>query len=332
MKRIISIIKKDYALALRDSIVLYIIIGPLLLALAVRLFIPTVENPTLNFIVEDSIPLKYISQLEAYGTVEVIQSKEGVINRVNKTDAVPGIILEDNQPKIIFEGNEPQGVIDNYITIFEKVLNQNTEYALSLKTISDRTPMFYGLTTIIIIMTALFLGGTVAGFNIVTEKDTKVIKSMAVTPLKMSTYMFSRGLVAIITSIIIGILSAMILSGTSINYVKLVLTLISSSPLVVIIALLIGRMADNQINSIAAIKVIMPVYLTLPLASLFIPKAFQVLLYPLPNYWTFYSLQHIFLSEGASTKFYIALATLFVLGSVYLLILSKMFRKHFGLR
>ncbi len=332
MNRITSIIKRDYVLALRDSIAIYIIIAPLFLALAVRLFIPAVEDVKFNFIVQDSLRSEYISQLEAYGTVQKLQSKEEVINRVNKTDAVPGVILEDNQAKIIFEGNEPQDLINNYISIFEKVLNQNTEYDLSIKTLSDKKPVLFGLMAIIIIMTALFLGGTVSGFNIVTEKDTKAIRSMAVTPLKMSTYMFSRGLVAVITSIVIGIFSALILSGASINYVKLVLLLVASSPLIVIITLLIGRMADNQINSIAAIKVIMPVYLTLPLVTLFIPKAFQILLYPLPNYWAFVSLQHIFLYEGSSTAFYIALAILFVLGSIYLLILSKMFRKHFGLR
>lgn len=332
MKRIMSIIKKDYALALRDSIALYIIIGPLLLAVAVRLFLPTVEDVKLNFIVDKSIQSEYIAQLESYGTVESLDSANQVYERVNKTDAAAGLVMENDQIKVIFEGNEPREIIQSYTAVFEKVLNQNDEYSTKLSVLSDKKPMLYGLMSTIIVMTALFLGGTVSGFNIVTEKDTKAIRAMAVAPLKMSTYLFSRGIVAVVTSVVIGILSAFILAGTSIDYTKLVAALLASSPLIVIITLLIGRMADNQINSIAAIKLIMPVYLTLPLASLFIPAQFQFVLYPLPNFWAFQSFQHLFLSEGSTSNFYLGISILFVLGAIALLALSRLFRTHFGLR
>lgn len=332
MNRFVSIIKKDYSLSLRDNIALYIIVAPLLLAFAVRLFIPTVSEVTLNFIIEDSVSSEYINQFDSYGTVELLENKERVIDRVNRTDAVAGIFVAEDRHKIIFEGNEPQEVIDSYVSVFEKVLNNNDEYPLSSQTLSENEPILYGIISIVIIMTALFLGGTVSGFNIVAEKDSGAIKSLAVAPLRMNTYIISKGAVAIITCLITGVISTMILSATSVNYLKLVLTLISSGPMAIIIALLIGRMASNQINSIAAIKVIMPVYLTLPLVSLFIPQMFQIFLYPLPNYWAFISLQHIFLSNGSSASFYTALTALSVSGIVYLFILSKVFRRHFGLR
>lgn len=331
MNRIIRIIQKDYKLALRDSIILYLIIGPLLLALAVRLFLPNIEDVKLNFIVDEGIGNKYSEQLKAYGHVEV-ESKENVYDRVNKNDAVPGVVLENEKPKIIFEGNEPQELINSYSVIFEMVFNENNEYNITSKNLSDKKPMLYSLMSTIILMTALFLGGTVSGFNIVAEKNTNAIRSMSVTPLKMRTYLFSRGFVAVITSIVIGILSALILSGTSIDYQKLIISLICASPLVVIITLLIGRMADNQINTIAAIKLIMPVYLTLPLASLLIPQRFLFILYPLPNFWAFQCSQHIFYSEGSINDFYTANIILFALGTIILLFLSKISKKHFGLR
>jgi len=332
VNRILSIIKKDYTLALRDSIALYIIIGPLLLAFAVRLFLPSVEDVKFNMAAEQSISSQTIEALSQYGEVEIFDSKDDVIHRVNMTDAIPGLVLEEGQIRVIFEGNEPQATIQTYTTLLEKVLLDNSDYALSSLSDDLDKPMLYGLMSTIIIMTALFLGGTVSGFNMVAEKDTKVIRSMAVTPLKMHTYLFSRGIVAIVTSLIIGLLSAIILSGITVNYFNLTLVLLASSPLIVIITLMIGRLADNQINSIAAIKIIMPVYLTLPLASLFIPQSLQVILYPLPNYWAFISLQSVFNAAEITGSFYMGLLALFISGSLYLFILTNRFRKHFGLR
>lgn len=332
MKRIINFIKKDYTLALRDSIALYIILAPLLLALAVRLFLPTVEDVKLNFIVSGGIGHEVVAQLSEFGTVETLDTNEEVYARIAKIDAVPGLVVENGDFKMVFEGNEPREIVESYKLVFEKVINGNAAYPARLEALSNKKPMLYGLMSTIIVMTALFLGGAVSGFNIVAEKDSKAIRAMAATPLRMGTYLLSRGISAILVSILIGMLSAWILSGAGIDYGKLALSLLAAGPLVAAITLLIGRMADNQINSIAAIKLIMPVYLTLPLAALFLPQKFLFVLFPLPNYWAFRSYQHIFLSEGTSGDFYLSVAVLFGLGALVVLTLSKLFRKHFGLR
>ncbi|AKL95762.1 ABC-2 type transporter [Clostridium aceticum] len=220
----------------------------------------------------------------------------------------------------------------SYEPILETILNENPKFQMTSRQIGDKQPILYGIMSMVIVMLAIFFGGTVSGFNIVAEKDTKTIRSMSVSPLKMSGFVAARGVVAILISIIIGLLSSLILAGVTVNYYKILLMLLASSSMTVIIALLIGRIANNQISSIATIKVIMPVFIALPLVSLFIPKSWQLLLYPLPNYWAFMSLYHIFLGEGSSTWFFASISALFLTGTIYLLVLSKTFKNHFSLR
>ncbi|AKL95759.1 hypothetical protein CACET_c23130 [Clostridium aceticum] len=92
MKKIISIIKKDFILSLRDNIVVYIMVAPLLLALALRMFLPSVEEIKLNFVIEENAAAFYLETLQQYGDVEVLPHAEAVKERVGQTDAIPGII------------------------------------------------------------------------------------------------------------------------------------------------------------------------------------------------------------------------------------------------
>jgi len=332
MRKIISIIKKDFALSLRDNIVIYIIIAPLLLALAIRMFLPSVDEIKLSFVMEESIPSSYMEEIQKFGDVEVLPTTDAVIERVGQSDAIPGIILRDNVVKVIFEGNEPQSILNSYTPILESIFNENPQLNITTRQVGENQPILYGVMTIIIVMTAIFLGGTVSGFNIISEKDTNVIRSMAVSPLKMRDFVIARGIIATSISVVIGLLSSLILVGFAVDFSKVLLLLLASSSMAVIISLLIGRIANNQINSIAAIKVVMPVFITLPLASLFIPKVWHLVLYPLPNYWAFIGLQHIFLSEGSTSWFYISIAMLFLISNIYLVAISKIMKKHFGLR
>jgi hypothetical protein len=58
------------------------------------------------------------------------------------------------------------------------------------------------------------------------------------------------------------------------------------------VAVLLGSFADNQIASLAIMKIIMPVFLIIPVVSSFVPESLHFWFYPLPMYWQYDSIVH----------------------------------------
>lgn len=332
MKRILNLMSQDLTLILRDSIVIYIIIGPILLALALRMFLPSVEDIKLTFAVDKNISEKHMTELQKYGVLEVYDNAQEVRKRVEGTDAVPGVVNENGKITVIFEGNEPESVIENYKTILEQVLFGNGRAQFTHKSIGAEKSTLYEIMTILIIITAIFLSGVAPGFNIVGEKDTGAIKALSISPMRFQEYIAARGLLSFIISIFIVLVSSLIMVEQLIQFWKLLVLLLFSFSLTTIVSMVIGRLANNQISAISAIKIIMPVYLTLPLASIFVPNKFQFFLYPLPNYWQFQALLSIYSNMGSTFGFWTSTMLTFITGTVYLILFTRIFKKNFGIR
>lgn len=332
MKRILGLICQDITLMLRDSIIVYIAFGPLLMALALRLFMPSVEDVRMNFVAENRIGETIISELEKYGNVQRLEDKQEVITRVERTDMVPGIIDDNGKLVLIFEGNETGSLVETSRAILNRVVQGGSSLNLKAESINSNNSFMKEILTVMIIMTSIFLGGVAAGFNMVNEKDVKAIQALSVSPLRMREFITARGIVAFVISVATTMLGSLILSGNQINYLKLMILLASSCMIIALVSLIVGRMANNQISAISAIKLAMPVFLTIPLASLFLPEKLQLLLYPFPNYWQFRALRGIYSSMEFNPDFWLSSAMTFVLGAAFLVWLSGTFKKHFGIR
>ena len=106
MKRIITFFKLDMKLAQRDSIAVYSLVSPVLLAVIVRLVIPTVQDVSVTLAVSRSVDSAVVERLEEFGEVELYESEGEVIDRVNENDDVSGILYRDGRYVAVLEGNE----------------------------------------------------------------------------------------------------------------------------------------------------------------------------------------------------------------------------------
>jgi len=332
MKRIRNLMQQDVTLVLRDSIIIYIALGPILMSIALRLFMPSVEDVRLTFAVENSIGASYISEIERYGNVEKYGDRQEIIKRVERTDMVPGVINDNGEIAVLFEGNEAESLIQNYKTIFSAIFYRSKPLDFTVKSLPNNNSFMIEILTVLIIMTTLFLSGVASGFNIVGEKDAKAIRSLAVSPLRMFEFISARGLLAFITSIVTVITGSLIITGRNINYLMLLILLISSCTVTASVSLIIGRLANNQISAISAIKFTMPIFLTVPLLSLFVPQKLQFFMYLLPNYWQFRALRSIYSGAAINFDFLVSSLMTFVMGTALLILLSRAFKKHFGIR
>ncbi|NSW91667.1 MAG: ABC transporter permease [Firmicutes bacterium] len=333
INRIKCIVFKDITSALRDNILAYTLAAPLIISLILKFIIPSVEEAKLKFIVDENLDANLIARIEMYGDVELNKGVNRIIERVEGNDHVPGIYIEDGKPVILFEGNEPSHLVETYKAAFESAIYGVDIIGFNHSSLDKTNSTLSEILAMCVVMMTIFIGGTIEGFNIVEEKDTNSIRAVSVSPVKTWEYVFARGLLAVIISIVVAITSALILSGFSINYFKLVAALFLSGALTTSICLAVGGFASNQITAIAVLKIAMPVYVGLPFLSLFAPDKLRVLFYILPNYWQFQAFKNVF--NIASTNdfgFWFSSGLTLVLSSILLLVLIRVLRRRLILR
>ncbi len=331
MNRILNLIRQDIATALRDNLIIYMLIAPLLIAFGMKLFIPSVEQAGLSFAVADSASHQLVEQLQAYGTVELIKESE-LQGRVEKTDTIAGIIEKDNRITIIFEGNEPQQLIETYKAVIEEVTSKQSFAEITHRSLGKEGSILNELLTITMLMMAMLIGSIVSGFNIVAERDTKAINAIAVSPLTALQFITARGLLASLAATACAIGTSLIMAGTGINYLQLTVILLLSSLLTTLLALIVGASATNQIGAIAMIKLLTPIYLGLPILAFFLPDRFKYLFYWLPNYWQFQALGNIYFRFPLNVSLWHATLITLGLSGIYILAFSKFAGKKLNLR
>jgi ABC-2 type transport system permease protein len=323
MKQIYNLMRQDLATALRDNILFYMIVAPLLLALAVRIFLPSVEAAGLNLAVSAELDSEIINRLENYATVELLDDNRAVYDRVEMIDAAPGIVTENEQIILIYEGNEPGNIIDAAGVALEAAVEGDGLVSFEYRSLGESASMMREIITLSLLMLALLLGGIVSGFNIIDEKDSRSVNALSVTPLSLGQYITARSVIAFFITAIITTGTAVILFGLEINLIKLAVLLPASSLIIAIFCLVVGGFSSNQVSAIAVIKVLMPVYIALPIASLFVSEKWQALFYPFPNYWQFQMLRAVFFEEIGTVSFGFSVLLTFLLSVILLMITIK---------
>lgn len=331
MRQQLSLISQDITTALRDNLIVYMLIAPLLISFGLRLFLTSVEETGTSFAISDEISTNIVEVLRGYGSVEVLKQTE-VKARVEKIDSVAGLILKDEKLTLLLEGNEPPEIIELYKSIVEK-----ETFAVGLAEITHRSlgkkgSILKELLAISMVMLAMLIGSIVSGFNIVAERDTKAINSIAVSPLTTRQFIAARGLIANFAAIAIAIGSSWVMMGTEVDYLHLMLILLSSGLLTTLLALIIGVTSSNQIGAIAMMKLISPLYIGVPMLDFFLPDRLRLFLYWLPNYWQFKALSSILLRFPQDIGFWQAIAMTFLLSGIYVVLISRLISRKLKLR
>ncbi len=328
MRAILNLMRQDLATALRDNIVLYMIVSPLLLALLVRLFLPSVEATGLSVALSREVGGELTAAIEDYADVEIFATVDEVIARVEQNDAVPGLIMENGELVLLFEGNEPEAIIEAGQAMLTAVTASERLIEFEARRMGEGSSLFREILILSLIMLALLLGGVVSGFIIIDEKDTKAVNALAVTPLGLYRYIAARTLGAVVVASLVTSGTALILVGSAINYLLLTTAIAASILIVAVLTLTVGGFASNQVSAIAVIKVLMPIYLALPIVSLFVPERWQFIFYPMPNFWQFQMLRSIFFGAEVTGQYWLSMFLTILLSVVLFCIMLVITRNR----
>lgn len=331
IRQITSLFRQDLTNAMRDNLVVYMFVAPILLALGARFFLPSLEETKITFAVEQAVGEGVIARLEQLGDVDLYASRDAVIERVERNDDVPGIVADGDAFTVYLEGNEPEGqelatlVMSSVLQDGEVATFVHEELRASRSQISE-----YG--AVVLVMLAVMIGALVMGFLMVDDKETNAIKALGVSPLTMGHYLLARGLFAVTFSTVIALISTAILVGTAVNYGMLLVGFLIAASVGLIIGYVVGGFTDSQLEAIGLIKIVMFAYLTVPILTIFVPSNWQWLFYLLPNYWMFKIFENLFVGQTGPAGFWTACGLTLLSSGIYLVAMTPLLRRQVQLR
>lgn len=330
-RRIAVFVQKDLIKAPRDNIIVYVLLSPLLLAVVTALFTPSVQGMTLTFALDAAAEAKVIEGFKAYGKVELYPGRRAVVERMERPDDVAGVVREGDRYAVVVEGNEAADVGRTTGAVLGRILAGQPLAAIERVSLGKASPLVKETAASLLVLGTVLIAGVTIGFAIIDEKETGVIRALAVSPLRMFEFVFSHAVIALLVAGILGVISSVIVLGAGVDYAGLIAGVLFSVGLSLLFGFLVGGLAENQLAGIAVLKVTMLVFTAIPLGSLFAPAELQWPFYPFPNYWALQIFQNVFTKTGTLGYWPSCLAT-FALSAAALLALAPVLGKRLKLR
>jgi hypothetical protein len=331
MKRIITLLKQDWVNVLRDHLLFYIFLAPVIMALAVRLLAPSIETAQIRVAVNEALPQTIQENLADFAKVTVLADRAALVRRVEGNDDVPAIYWEDGQFEIILQGNEQEG--EELSQLLLAAATSPDEVSDFTVTTHPRDSLFAEYALIFVLITAVMLGAVVASFNMVQDKESGMIRAWAVSPLKMTEMVAARALFSLLAGLVMIVVAVLIIAGANVPWGQILIGYLASIGIAVLMGFLLGGLSNTQLQMLASIKFVLMLYSTLPILSIFVPTSWRFVFYPFPNYWMFVIFQNIFVGpQAAPVGFWAACGVTVAVTLVYLAILFPILRKKMRLK
>lgn len=307
MRRIINIARRDFKSNLRDFIAIYIMVAPIILAFIIVGFVPSAESATISLAVDHTIEDNTVRFLEEYIEVEKFNSKDQLVDRINKIDDRIGLTKAGNTYEIIEEGNEKDNVKPVIINLLGRLesnssMIQNNNLTVEFSNIGTAYSPIAKIGLISIAILSLVLGGMVVSMNIIEEKESKTFAALNASPLTRFEFIVGKSLIGSIISVIQIVLIYFIFGFSHVNFLQVIFISIMGLSIVLIMGFILGLVSPSQMAAIANMKLLLlPVSVTI-VGAVLLPKENLFLLWWSPFYWVYDGMMHI-IQETAQWKF-----------------------------
>lgn len=285
MKALYISVAREFKLIFRNGISLYMAVGPALLAIVFIMVFGAAQNTSLRLIADASVSPEMVSRLEQIADVERSDSIEEMKNRIEGPDSIAGIAVENGSVKLYIEGNEGEDFANSIKTLAGMALGSEVP-SYNSKAVEPKESLAYSISMISVLLLSLFIGGATVGLSIVSERESGVIRAVAVSPLRLFGYVVTKLVPSTILCVVSIALSVSIMGKLHMLPGLLLLALCSvfSSGFIIFI---LGSLATNLISAIGVLKLLMPLSLILPISARFVPEGWKFAYYVFPMYWQY---------------------------------------------
>lgn len=325
----LPLIKKDLLNIKGDKLVFYMFLIPIIISVIIKIFLPSLTSENMKLYVSGNIPSEIYKNLENYFDITVAENDTELKSMVSNFDDIPGIDYKDKEIKLLFQGNEDSQIKNIYSMLVYNSLN-GFETDTDTESLGNQKS---GITEMIISMIIIFvisLSGVITGFTMVDDKTSHMTEAIAVAPVKLTQYIFSKIIITFVYSVIMSFISQIIITGINFNFYNYLLIMLSGIILSLVTGFLIGTFADSQNMAITYTKTVTFIMVFLPMISLLVPENIRFVFGIIPSYWTFRIIWQLYLGINGNLILSFTISIIYNI-MLIVLIMPKM-RKKFGLR
>lgn len=289
-KKALTIFARDAKVSVRDFMSLFMIVIPIILAIAVNFFAPGIEDTTVDLAFIEGENIEATEYLQDFARIHYFKDYEALEKRVLKRDNVVGIVGTGEDAYILTQGNEPEGVVNfaKYLKTFFEYDRQVENSTTVIKDFGVKTPPTKMLWANMGILLTSLLAGMLISLNIVDEKMDNTVSAINVAPISRTAWIFGKSILGILVALI-GCVAMVLIMGIAgnINFAQLLIFVFISSLISIMIGFLEGVKSDDVMTAVASTKMVM-----LPLAASvagyeFLAAKWQWTLYWSPFYWVY---------------------------------------------
>ena len=287
--KILKVLRRDFIISARDSMLILISVMPILLAIAVRFFAPGLHDSAIKLAMLESDEPAHIEYMQDYARVELFPNIEELERRVLKRDDAAGMVPKGDGWEIVTQGNE-NAIIEDY----SKMLNALYELGSTKDNTTARIASF-GLSVPpvktkllnMLILIIIMMSGMSIAVNIVGEKTDNTISAMNVTPVSQTGIILGKSLLGGCIALVDIIAAILILGYWDINWVMIIIIGVSSMILSFVVGFLQGINSEDIMEAAGGVKMLM-----VPIAGSIagyelIAENWQWTMYWSPFYWAY---------------------------------------------
>ena len=299
MKAFVASVRREFALIFRNGITIFMVAAPAILALVFILIFGAVNHSTLQLAIDSSVSAAEEEKLLLVADVQRFDKTTDMKARVRETDAVVGVTMENGMAHIVAEGNEDKAFLEGTQAIVGLALGSDGAIpSYKSETLEANGTMAYTVTMIAMLLMSLFIGGATVGMSIVEERESGVIRAVAVSPMRLSGYVATKLVPALVLGVF-GMTVAALIIGRAAILPQYLLLALASIFVCGMMAFAVGGFANNQVAAVGVLKLLVPLGMILPVSAMFVPQQWQFAYYMLPMYWQYRALRAILSGEPA---------------------------------
>ena len=283
------IFKRDALVASRDMLVIYIIVIPLIMAVAIHFLAPGMSDNVMRIAMVESETQECIEYMQAMVKVELFKDREALETRVLKRDDVPGIISNGSHFDIIAEGNEDSRTIEGaskLVSLYELGSTPDKTTA-RIYDFGKHVPQTRTMLANVLIQLIMMLGGMLIALSVVEEKTDNTISAIRVLPVGLLEYVIGKCLLGLLTTLISISVCLVILGYTDIHFGQLALVAICTMVLAAFTGLWQGVISSDIIEAAAGVKMLLLPMIAAILIFELCSDAWQWTMYWNPFYWSY---------------------------------------------
>lgn len=282
-------LKLQFKNIMRDKFVLMSMLLPIILAIILKSYTPNVAIEPQVAILKDNLSNDTIAIIERIAVVEKYSNIVQLESRILETkNEVIGVVFDSatDHFKYMIQGNETTRIKTDLQILASLVKGDIGLDEVETEILPhDNNDMHCFLITVTVLM-ALYMGCAFNAFNIVAEKEEGITNINQILPMPINMYIFQKAILGFIGSVIVTTITVLIATH-DINWGLFLVFSVISSFSASIVGLYLGLISNDLISVIINTKVILLVFLFVPVIGFMMPTDLvivKVLLYLVPSF------------------------------------------------